>query len=116
MASIDRFGLALFETVETRRDAGKSSTRKHRDRVIGSPEGPIDDARLRAFEVVREEIEAAGGVLPFETCSDVTRSVTARDAPATFTASFRTRSGGVFRATLSEEHDVVRLVALAGRP
>ena len=88
---------------------------RHRDRVVGEPEGPIDDARLRAFEVVREEIDAAGGVLPFETCSSVTRSATPADAPATFTASFRTRGGGVYRATLIEEHEVVRLAAI-GRP
>jgi S1-C subfamily serine protease len=113
MGSIERFGLALFESLEVRRDSGKTSTRRHRDRVVGAPEGPIDDARLRAFEVVREEIETAGGVLPFETCSAVTRSASPADAPATFTATFRTRSGAVFRATLTEEHDVVRLSALA---
>jgi len=112
MASIERFGLALFESIEKRREQGKSSTRKHRERVVGEPEGPIDDARLRAFEVVREEIEGAGGVLPFEACSGVTRSASNADAPATFTASFRTRGGGVYRATLVEEHDVVRLAAV----
>lgn len=112
MAAIDRFGLALFESVEARRDAGKTSTRKHRDRVVGAPEGPIDDARLRAFEVVREDIEAAGGVLPFETCKTVTRAASADGAAPTFTATFRTRSGTAFRATLTEEHDVVRLAAL----
>jgi S1-C subfamily serine protease len=112
MASIDRFGLALFESLETRREAGKTSTRKHRDRVVGEPDGPIEDARLRAFEVVREEIEGAGGVLPFETCKSVTRSAAPDGSPATFIATFRTRSGGVFRATLSEEHDVVRLASI----
>lgn len=111
MASVERFGLALFETIEKRSDA-RSSTRKHRDRVVGAPDGPIDDARLRAFEVVREEIEVAGGVLPFETCRSVTRSATGAESPATFTASFRTRTGGVYRATLIEEHDLVRLVAI----
>ena len=112
MASIDRFGLALFERLETSGEV-RSSTRKHRERVVGTPEGPTDDARLRAFEVVREQIESAGGVLPFETCSGVTRSEASPDAAATFTASFRTRSGGVYRATLVEEHDVLRLSALA---
>ena len=111
MASVERFGLALFEALEKRNER-PSSTRKHRDRVVGAPEGPIDDARLRAFEVVREEIEVAGGVLPFETCRSVTRSVTSAEAAATFTASFRTRTGGVYRATLVEEHDLVRLVAI----
>ncbi len=111
MASVERFGLALFETIEKRNDA-RSSTRKHRDRVVGAPDGPIDDARLRAFEVVREEIEIAGGVLPFETCWSVTRSATSAESPATFTASFRTRTGGVYRATLVEEHDMVRLAAI----
>ena len=111
MASVERFGLALFEALE-KRNEGPSSTRKHRDRVVGAPEGPIDDARLRAFEVVREEIEVAGGVLPFETCRSVTRSATGAEAAATFTASFRTRTGGVYRATLVEEHDLVRLVAI----
>jgi hypothetical protein len=42
----------------------------------------------------------------------VTRSATSAEAPATFTASFRTRTGGVYRATLVEEHDVVRLAAV----
>jgi hypothetical protein len=111
MASIDRFGLALFEGLEQQSDR-KSSTRQYRDRVVGAPEGPIDDARLRAYEVVREQIEAAGGVLPFEICTGVTRSATPADASATFTATFRTRSGVAFRATLSEEHDVVRLTAV----
>ena len=111
MASVERFGLALFEALEKRNEV-PSSTRKHRDRVVGAPEGPIDDARLRAFEVVREEIEVAGGVLPFETCRSVTRSATTAEAAATFTASFRTRTGGVYRATLVEEHDLVRLVAI----
>lgn len=111
MASVERFGLALFEALEKRNEA-RSSTRKHRDRVVGAPEGPIDDARLRAFAFVREEIEVAGGVLPFETCRSVTRSATSAEAAATFTASFRTRTGGVYRATLVEEHDLVRLVAI----
>ncbi len=111
MASIDRFGLVLFESIEKRGDA-RSGSRKHRDRVVGAPEGPIDDARLRAFEVVREEVEPLGGVLPFETCSNVTRTASSADGPATFTATFRTRTGGVMRATLSEEHDVVRLASI----
>jgi S1-C subfamily serine protease len=111
MTSIARFGLPLFESAE-KRSEGKSSTR-HRNRVVGEATGPIDDARLRAFEVVREEIELAGGVLPFEACKDVVQSAAKPGTPASFTASFRTRTGIVFRATLSEEHDVVRLTALS---
>ena len=108
MASIDRFGLALFESVEKRQEPGKTRARKHRERVVGEAEGPIDDARLRAYEAVREEIEAAGGVLPFETCKNVEPS-----AGASFTARFQTRTGIAYRATLVEENEVVRVAAFA---
>lgn len=108
MASVDRFGLALFESVESRSDG----TRHHRDRVVGEPDGPIEDARLRAFEAVREEMEQAGGVLPFEACKDVTRSASVPGAPASFTARFQTRTGIAFRASLVEESEVVRLVGV----
>jgi len=113
LASIDRFGLALFESVEKRREDGKSSTHRHRARVVGEAEGPLDDARLRAFEVVREEVESAGGILPFEACKDVARSPSASGAPAAFTATFQTRTGTVFRASLVEENEVVRLAAVS---
>jgi S1-C subfamily serine protease len=112
LTSIARFGLPLFETAE-KRSEGKSSTRRHRDRVVGNATGPIDDARLRAYEVAREDIELAGGVLPFEACSDVVQVASAPAGPASFTASFRTRTGVVYRATLSEENDLVRLTSLS---
>jgi hypothetical protein len=53
-------------------------------------------------------------VLPFETCGNVVRKSVAAGAPATFTATFRTRKGTEMRATLVEEHEVVRLSALSG--
>ena len=80
---------------------------------MGNAEGPIDDARLRAYEVVREEVEASGGVLPFEACKNVVRSSSAPGAPAAFTATFQTRTGIAYRVTLVEESEVVRLAGVS---
>ncbi|MDB4936506.1 MAG: serine protease, partial [Labilithrix sp.] len=112
MTSIGRFGLPLFESAE-KHSEGKSTTRRHRSRVVGEASGPIDDARLIAYEHAREEIESSGGVLPFEACTNVTQVASTPGAPASFTATFRTRTGVVYRATLAEENALVRLTSLS---
>jgi S1-C subfamily serine protease len=116
MTSIARFGMPLFESAEKQADGGSggSATRRHRARVVGSPSGPIDEARLRAFERAREDVERAGdGVLPFEACTKVAQVASPPGGAASFTASFRTRSGVAYRVGLSEESGVVRVASLS---
>ena len=109
MTSIARFGMPLFESGEKQPD-GASAARRHRAQVVGSPSGPIDEARLRAYERAREDVERGGdGVVPFEACSKVVQVASPAGGPASFTASFRTRSGVAYRVGLSEESGVVRV-------
>jgi S1-C subfamily serine protease len=111
MTSISRFGLPLFERAEKQAE-GRKETNRHRDRVVGAMAGPVDEARLRAYELAREEVETSGGVLPFEACTDVARLVSPPDGPASFTARFRGRSGVAYRVVLTEEDGVVRVSSL----
>jgi len=113
MTSIARFGLPLFESGE-KQGEGSGATRRHRAKVVGNASGPIDEARLRAYERAREEVERGGdGVFPFEACSNVVQVASSRGGAASFTASFRARSGVVYRVGLTEENDVVRLASLS---
>ena len=115
LALIGRFGLALFESAAASSDA-KSARLVRRDRIDGEPEGPIDDARVRAYESAREEVERNGGVLPFEACTNVEPASSSPSAHVSFTGRFRTRSGVVYGVTLTEESEVLRLVALKRQP
>jgi S1-C subfamily serine protease len=115
MSLIGRFGLALFESAASSGDE-RSSTLVHRDRIEGEPEGPIDDARIRAYEAARDEVERSGGVLPFEACTNVEPAGSSPSGHVTFAGRFRTRSGVVFGVTLTEESEVLRLVALRRQP
>lgn len=115
MALIGRFGLALFESAASSSDP-RSSRLVHRDRVDGESEGPIDDARVRAYEAAREEVERSGGVLPFEACTNLEPVGSSPSGHLSFTGRFRTRSGVVYGVTLTEESEVLRLVALKRQP
>lgn len=102
LASVRRFGLAPFEAWEARRD-GEAVVHGHGDRVLGELAGPLDEARVRAYEIVRAVVERERGVAPFETCGRV-----AADGEG-FVATFTARSGATFRASLRVERGVVRL-------
>jgi S1-C subfamily serine protease len=114
VTSIERFGLSLFE-----RRAREAPPTKvvHRDpyRVVGVIDGPLADARLRGYEMIRAELEADEGVAPYETCTDVARGASG-GAAAGFTATFRAHSGALYRATLGEENGLVRVTGVDRLP
>ena len=115
MALIARFGLALFESASSSTDE-KGPSLVHRDRIDGELEGPIDDARVRAYEAARDDVERNGGVRPFEACTHVEPAGSSPSGHVSFRGRFRTRSGAGYDATLTEEGEVLRLVALKRQP
>jgi S1-C subfamily serine protease len=115
MPLIGRFGLALFESAASSSDE-RGSRLVHRDRIDGEPDGPIDDARVRAYEATRDEVEQNGGVRPFEACTNVEPAGSSPSGHVSFRGRFHTRTGVVYGVTLAEENEVVRLVALKRQP
>lgn len=97
IGAVRRWGLALFE----------EAPHHARSELRAAVESPIDEARVRAFERVRDAVDAEGGMAPFATCSDVA----ARDDD--FVANVRTRGGATFRAVLASETDELRVVSFA---
>jgi hypothetical protein len=95
---VRRWGLALFD----------ESAHRVRSELRAAVESPIDEARVRAFEGVREAVDADGGIAPFATCTDVT----ARGKDG-FDASVRTKTGTLFRVVLAPEADELRVISFA---
>ena len=99
-----RFGLALYEWSESH--ASPTDARSYAEGMAEGTGDPVDDARRRAYGVVRAQVEKEGGVRPFEACSELHPGT----APGTMVATFRTRKG-THQLTLAEEHSVMRVVA-----
>lgn len=97
ITSVRRWGLALFD----------ESAHRARSDLRAAVESPIDEARVRAFEGVRDSVDAEGGIAPFATCTDVA----ARGSG--FVASVRTKAGTLFRVGLGPETDELRVVSFA---
>lgn len=97
ISSVRTWGLALFD----------ESSHRARSELRAAAESPIDEARVRVFEAVREAVDAEGGIAPYATCTDV--------APRNdgFVANVRTKAGTLFRAVLAPESNELRIVAFA---
>jgi hypothetical protein len=74
--------------------------------VQGEAENPVEAARRRAYGAVRSRVEQEHGVRPFAACAEVKPGA----APATFVATFHTRTA-THVLTFREEHGVERVVA-----
>lgn len=96
IGSVRRWGLVLFD----------ESAHRVRSELRAAVESPIDEARVRAFEGVREKVDADGGIAPFATCTDV--SPRGRDQ---FVASVRTKTGALYRVVIAAETDELRVVS-----
>lgn len=101
MSAVRRLGLALFD----------ESPHRPRAELRAAVESPIDEARVRAFEGVREAVDGEGGIAPFATCSDVTAR--GKDGKDGFVANVRTKTGTLFRVALAVETDELRIVSFA---
>jgi hypothetical protein len=102
--AMSRFGLALYEWAE--KQGSSSDEAGYRAEVQGEAENPVESARLRAYGALRARVEKEHGVRPFAACTDVKPG----GAPATFVATFATRSGA-HQLVFSEEHGLERVVA-----
>jgi hypothetical protein len=101
MSSIRRYGLALFD----------EGPHRVRPELRAAAASPIDEARVRAFEAVRDAVQADGGIGPFATCTDVApRGGNGNDG---FVANVRTQTGTLYRVGLRAETDELRIVAFA---
>jgi len=103
-SAASRFGLALYEWAESQPSLSLAAS--YGEQMQEGPGNPVDDARRRAYGVIRAEIEEEGGVRPFEACSDVH----AAEAPGVVVGTFHTRRGQ-HTLTFAEEHAVMRAVA-----
>jgi S1-C subfamily serine protease len=98
MTAVRRLGLSLFD----------ESTHRARPDLRAEAESPTDEARVRAFEAVRDAVDAAAGIAPFATCTDVA----ARDKEK-FVANVRAKNGTLFRVVLASETDELRVVSFS---
>jgi S1-C subfamily serine protease len=101
--AMSRFGLALFESLESEAPSPRAAT--FRERVEGEARNPADLARRMAYAEVRARVEKEQGVVGLAPCRDVKRT------PTGFIAAFRTRKGEHF-LRFAEEHGVVRAIAI----
>jgi S1-C subfamily serine protease len=101
------FGVDLFDPEA----AAGSRAATWRSRVEGDATSPVDEARRRAYGIVRDRLESNGGVRPYQTCSDV-RAIDDRfTSSPKLVGTLRTRLGS-HQLTFAEEHGAIRLVSV----
>ena len=103
--AMTRFGLSVFEKAELPKSSRAAA---YRERLQRRPDGPIEEARTRAYGAVRTRVEEERGVRPFEVCRSL-RQLETTSLPRAFTATMKTRSAS-HDLLFAEENGVLRLV------